>query len=151
MTVYKKSGQRNLRMAALALVVVVVGLVWLAGVEREAEVEASHSCDSLNVAVRVCNRQIDSLIMIGNSDADVGDLCHCEAVEVLACRDSLIAAGATEVADSALESRLRMALLRDSAILRAKIDLFVDMPRLHAELLGRLQQVRRGISSLANR
>lgn len=155
-----QSGQRHtpsfrsrwpFRRAAAFIIVAVVAVVLYVVFSRGSATSDEARTDSLNVAVRICDRQIDSLLRVGNGDDDTGDLRHCMAYRLLICRDSLISVGATAVCDTLLTHSVYQALILDTAILQAKIGLFSDMPRLQRDLLDRLRHSREALITLSNR
>ena len=137
--------------SAAFIMVAIVAVVLYVVFSRGSATSDEARTDSLNIAVRICDRQIDSLLRVGNGDDDTGDLRHCMAYRLLICRDSLISVGATAVCDTLLTHCVYQALILDTAILQAKIGLFSDMPRLQRDLLDRLRHTREALITLSNR
>lgn len=144
--------QSQLRRAALAVGLVALVLIAMQPVfnSRGGSV-APQPIDSLNAALRICDQQIDSLLALGDADDDTADIRHRQAFMLLCRCDSLATVGATAELDSDLVSRLRVILVRDSAILNAKVELFADMPRLRADLAERLLHTSKALDYIENR
>lgn len=149
-TVPRQSRQALRRPAAILGVAGLLIVYLLIILGRSGDGVRDSDTDSISAAVRVCDRRIDSLLTLGDRDDDTGDLRHLEAAGVLRCRDSLIAAAGC-APDTSAANRVVRALERDTAILNAKITLFADMPRLHADLLARLQRSRQALDNISHR
>lgn len=144
--------QPQLRRAAVAVGLVALVLIAVQPLfNSRGGSAAPQPIDSLNAALRVCDRQIDSLLALGDADDDTADIRHRQAFLLLCRCDSLAARGATAELDTDLVSRLRIALVRDSAILSAKVELFADMPRLRADLAKRLLHTSKALDYIENR
>lgn len=143
----------QLRRAAVAVGLIALAVIAMQQVlnSRCQSMAAREPIDSLNAALRICDRQIDSLLALGDADDDAGDIPHRQAVMLLRRCDSLAAAGATAEVDSDIVNRLLLSLVRDTAILNAKVELFADMPRLHADLADRRLHTSMALDYIENR
>lgn len=149
-TTTPRKPQLRLAAAAVGLVALVFIAMQLPFNSRGGSIDPQ-PIDSLNAALRICDRQIDSLLALGDADDDTADMRHRQAFMLLCRCDSLTAVGATAELDSDIVSRLRVALVRDTAILSAKVALFADMPRLRADLAERLLHTSMALDYFENR